>query len=481
MRTGWWDVMNPFDFLGDQIADAVTGVWTMMMMALWNTGLWVLRLEFSIIDALTTPDLSGDGPARSAYQVTFWLAGALVVVLLMIQLGTAAFRRNGESFARALIGTAQFGIVPVAWITYTVTLVTACGGLTKAMAKAMLGVDMLSQWRPWADFSPEDISDAVVATLLGLMGLLLWLAALGRLLVMIMRAIALLAIATTGPIAAAGLVWEGGRAWFWKAVRWLHAAALTPVVMMLILGIGVQVSNGVAAFVPGETDLAKEVGTALPAILMILVSAFSPLALFKLLAFVDPGSSSGAAMRQGLSANGGIQNLLSRQGGSSNASSAGSDGRAAGESAAEESTAGRFSAAGGGGAPAGAGGSAASGGGAGASAGAGAGAGAGGAAAGSGAGAAAAAGVGAVALPVGAVLAAGAAAYGAMSRVGTQGAALVADLGNQAGVGHDVYHPDAPDFGRQRTDPVHRSTAAREGSTATANSEQAPASTAISR
>ena len=74
------------------------------------------------------------------------------------------------------------------------------------------------------------------------------------------------------------------------------------------------------------------------------------------------------------------------------------------------------------------------------------------------------------------VLAAGAMTYGAMSRAGTQGAALVADLGNQAGIGHDVYQPDAPDFGRQRTDPAQRSTAAREkdhGSEASPDREKA--------
>lgn len=463
MHTGWWDFLDPFSWLGDQVADAVTGIWTMMMMALWNSGLWVLRLEFAVIDALTTPDLSADGPARSAYQTTLWIAGALVVVLLVIQLGVAAIRRSSESLARALIGTAQFGMIPAAWITYTVTLVIACGGLAKALAKAMLGVDMLSQWRPWSEFSVEDISDALVATLLGVMGLLLWLAALARLLVMIMRAVGLLTLATTGPIAGAGLVWEGGRAWFWKAFRWLHAAAFTPVLMMLVLGIGVQVSNGVVALVPGETDLAKQVGSALPAILMILISAFSPLALFKLLAFVDPGSSSGAAMRQGMAANGGIQNLLSRNGASSsNASTMSADGRAGGEAVAEESTSARFAGAG---TPA----SASAGAGGGATAG-------GGTAAGGGA---AAAGAGAAATGVGAVLAVGAMAYGAMSRVGTQGAALVSDLSNQAGVGHDTYQPDAPDFGRQRTDPTARSTATRAGdSSPAATAQPTPVTTA---
>ena len=46
---------------------------------------------------------------------------------------------------------------------------------------------------------------------------------------MLTRGAALLVLAATNPIAAAGLVWEGGRAWFWKAFRWFHAAAFTPV------------------------------------------------------------------------------------------------------------------------------------------------------------------------------------------------------------------------------------------------------------
>ena len=44
--------------------------------------------------------------------------------------------------------------------------------------------------------------------------------------------------------------------------------------------------------------------------MLILVGCFAPLALFKLLAFVDPGTSSGAAMRAGLAAQGGLQGLL---------------------------------------------------------------------------------------------------------------------------------------------------------------------------
>jgi hypothetical protein len=37
-------------------------------------------------------------------------------------------------------------------------------------------------------------------------------------------------------------------------------------------------------------------------VILILISSVAPLALFKLLAFVDPNTSSGAALRMGLAA-----------------------------------------------------------------------------------------------------------------------------------------------------------------------------------
>ena len=49
------------------------------------------------------------------------------------------------------------------------------------------------------------------------MGLLLWLAAIGHLLVMITRSAALIVLAAATPVAAAGLVSDAGRSWFWKS------------------------------------------------------------------------------------------------------------------------------------------------------------------------------------------------------------------------------------------------------------------------
>ena len=91
-------------------------------------------------------------------------------------------------------------------------------------------------------------------------------------------------------------------------MRWFHAAAFTPLLMVLVIGVGIQMTSGV---VTGMTDdLSAAIGTAVPGVMLILVGCFAPLALFKLLAFVDPGTSSGAALRAGMAAAGGLRGLL---------------------------------------------------------------------------------------------------------------------------------------------------------------------------
>lgn len=407
------DVFDPFGMLAGTAGKIVTDAWTVAMLALWNAGLWVLRMVFYLMDAFVTPDLRATGPAAELYRTTFWLAGALVLIMGLLQLGISAARRDGGSLARVGVGFAQFAVVWGAWLTYLVALVAACGGLTRALMQSLLNVTSWSAWQPWDAIAVQDVADATIATVLGLMGLVLWLAALGHLLVILTRAGALVILAATTPLAAAGLLSDAGKDWFWKSLRWTHAAALSPVLMVLVLGVGVQMTTGVANGLADGTLAA--IGSALPGVLLILIACFSPLALFKLLAFVDPGTSSGAALRRGLATSGGLQGLLgggASTGSGGNASQAaggaGNDtagGRSAGESAGEDATSARFNQAERGWLTA----------------------------LGGGAGAAAASGI------------------GVMQRLGATGAAVGVDMASQMGVGSSSYFPDHGDAHRSPT------------------------------
>ena len=405
----WYDNLNPFLYLGQTAGKIAADAWTSAMLGIWHAGVWTLKLVFTIEDALLTPDLSDHGPGAKVYASTFWIAASLAFVLMMLQLGVAAFRRDGSSLATALVGTAQYGVVWTGWLGYCVVLVAACGGLTQALMEALFGVTSWSAWDPWGAFSTADIVDGTIATLLGLMGLLLWLSAIGHLLVMLTRAGSLIVLAATAPISSAGLLAQNTSSWFWKSLRWFHAAAFTPVIMTLTVGVGVQFATGVAN---GMTDtLQQAIGTALPSIVLILVSCFSPLALFKLLAFVDPGSSSGAALRRGLAAHGGFAGLLHRATAGAGTSGAASQtdtmGRSAAETAGSAHTAARL---------------------------------------GHATGALGGLTAGGILGGAGGILGGAAgilgAAAGVMQGVGAAGAAIGSDLTNQGGIGHQAYHPD---------------------------------------
>lgn len=140
---------------------------------------------------------------------------------------------------------------------------------------------------------------------------------------------------------------EMGRTWFWRSLRWFVAALLIAPLAALVLGVGEKISEGV---VSGTGDHSTAVvGMAVVGSLLVLVGAICPLILFRLLAFVEPGTSSGAAMRTAMAAHGGISGLLSGGGGSGTSAAASQDdgaGGSAGEASADSATAGRFAASG---------------------------------------------------------------------------------------------------------------------------------------
>ena len=342
----WLDKFNPFGVVGDAVGKAAADGWTGIMLSLWAAGLWVLRFALDIMDRFLTPDISASGPAGDVYKTTFWAAGALVLIMVLVQLGVSAFQRDGKSLARVLIGGAQFTMVWAAWVTYGIAVLAACGGLTRALMNGLLEIDAWSEWKPMPETNfGKDGIEVALATVLGILGLFLWVAAIGHFVVMLTRAAALLILTAVTPIAAAGLVSEAGRSWFWKSLRWFHAAALTPVLCVLVLGLGIKLTTGTTQGATASAEAA--VGTAFPGVMLILVSVVAPVALFKLLAFVDPGTSSGAAMRAGMASAGGLQGLVGgaggQQGGTSSAASAStSSGQSQGEAQSNEATANRF-------------------------------------------------------------------------------------------------------------------------------------------
>ncbi|WP_233498854.1 hypothetical protein [Blastococcus sp. TF02A-26] len=346
------------DLLGDAAGNVAEGVWTSAMLALWGAGLWLLSLAFSVIDSLATPDLSADGPLAGVYPVTFGIGAAVATLMALVQLGAAGLRRDGQTLGRLLLGVAQYGLVWAGYIGVAALLVTGVSGLTTGLLRALLDIDTMAAFDPSINVE-RDLVNGTVATVLGVSSIFLLVpASLGYLLLMLVREAALIVLAATSAISAGGLLAQTSSAWFWRSLRWFIAALLVAPVAVLVLGVGVTITEGILTGAE-ETDTEAAVGMAVVGCLLILLGAISPLVLFRLLAFVDPGTSSGAALRSSLAASGGVMGALSRLGAGAAAAGAAvaatsggvaasgaaaqtSGDRAQGESTADAATSGRF-------------------------------------------------------------------------------------------------------------------------------------------
>ncbi len=362
--------LNPLHWLGDAASAAVGNVWKAAMTGLWSAALWILKLAFKIIDAFTTPDLSATGPMGAVLPTTLWLGAALAVIMMFVQLTLALIRRDGKSMGQILIGIGQFGLVWVGFLGLAGGFVAAAAGLSHGILSQMLNASDMSHVDLSKTF-PTSIGDITLATVLGILGLLIVIpAAFFYVLIMFVREAALIILVATAPISAAGLVSDTGKVWFWKTLRWFFSCLLISPMAALLLGIGVKLSVGVIDPPPTAAEIARmcktdpdkcnvlkgasgltaaanasntaHAGMAVVGCIIIAIGAVCPMILFRLLAFVEPGTASGAALRQSWSDAGGMSGLLSGGGksaeGSGAATQSGGDGRSGGESGAESQT-----------------------------------------------------------------------------------------------------------------------------------------------
>lgn len=343
--------INPLHWLGSAALGAATDTWKAAMIGLWTAGVWLLQLAFKLIDAFTTPDVSPTGPLAAVLPTTLWLGLFVVSITMALQLAVAILRRDGKSLGRIVIGVCQFGVVWVGYLAVTGLLIAAASGLTTGLLSSMLHIP---SWSAYAASNtwPRQLEDTGAASVLGLSALFLLIpASFAYVLIMLVREASLILLLATAPIAAAGLVNDTTKMWFWKTLRWFLASLLIAPAAALILGVGTSLSNGVIS--GAGTDTVAAAGTAVVGCVLVMIGAVCPMTLFKLLAFVDPGTGSGAAMRQSMTDAGGLGGLLgggksanagARSGAGSGAATATSGGgQSQGEASAQAQSASRMS------------------------------------------------------------------------------------------------------------------------------------------
>ena len=349
--------LNPLHWLGNKAKETLADGFTSMMMAIWSGAMWLLKTAFSLIDSFT-PNVADPGLAK-LYSVTLWIALVIALVVAFGQIGLAVIRQDGRGFGTLAAGVVQYGVVLCCWIGVCAGLIAAASGLTKGLLNSLLGVDSFSGYAAGDGFV-DTVSGTTQAATLGICALFILIpAAFGHMVIMLVRSAALLILTATMPLTAAGALADGTKSWMWKSIRWFLACVLMEPLLALVVGMGTQFAwagmpdgqaqqpQNAAGQLLHVSDTSSNIGMSVVGSIIMLVACFMPMVLFRLLAFVDPGTASGASFRSTMTANGGVSGLLkgkatSGSSGSEAATETGSDGRTTSENGAEAQTAGRF-------------------------------------------------------------------------------------------------------------------------------------------
>jgi type IV secretion system protein TrbL len=347
---------DPLEWLAGKAKESLADGFTSMMMSLWSAAMWLLKTSFELIDSFTPnvadPDLSG------LYSVTLWVGLVVALVVAFGQIGLAVIRQDGRGFGTLAAGMIQYGVVLCCWIAVSAGFIAAASGLTKGILNTLLGVDSFSGYVAGDGFV-DQVAGTTQAAALGICALFILIpAAFGHMVLMMVRSAALLVLVATMPLAAAGALSEGTKSWMWKSIRWLVACVLMEPLLALVVGLGAKFAwagmpdgadHSTTRDVLQVSSTSENVGITVVGSITLLVACFMPMALFRLLAFVDPGTASGASFRATMYANSKAGGWLGAKptasaSGSGAASEADADGRTTSEDGAESDTANRFQA-----------------------------------------------------------------------------------------------------------------------------------------
>lgn len=286
--------MWPFDDLGSAVGDElkalITSAFESAMKAIWDASLALLRGAFGLADQFSvfTVD-TRSGPVSILWPLMLWISGVLAVGLFFWQL-TLTSVRGGRGFLRLIGGPMQYGIALAVTVGLVAGFLAAADGLTDGILQTGLRSRNFTDALNATTFGDAAVNgvQTVVLGLCALVGVIP--ASIGYVLEMLFREAAIYILVGAVPITAAGLLANITAAWFWSTCRWILAAIWMKPVLALALVLGVAIAGGSQ----GLSGLLAGIG-------VLVVSLFSPFALYRMFAFVDPHTDAGGSLRDALS------------------------------------------------------------------------------------------------------------------------------------------------------------------------------------
>lgn len=281
--------MNVGGLLG--INDAINQVFTDIWQALVGllTAVIGLVLNIGAVPISTTDPAS---PIAGLWPAMLTVGSAIAVILFFAQLAMAAFhpRRN---LTHAVTGPVAYGVAIAATVTVVAVTLAAADGLTTLVLQQAAHVNDVGGAVAKLGVANTAMT-GVKPVALALMGIVAILPlSIGFAVEMLFRAMAILVLVATIPLVAAGLTNTATRHWYWRAARWILAAIFIKPTLAITVAIGTLIVGNTHPGVNGAQALV----TLLLGLGILFVSLFAPFALYRLFAFVEPGTMPHEAMR----------------------------------------------------------------------------------------------------------------------------------------------------------------------------------------
>lgn len=283
--------------IADAIRDTVNGLFESLFRSIWIGTLQMLRSVLGLVGKLGQVDPRPGGAAISGalWSVMLQLALLIAVALFFAQL-IMAFLNPRRHMLSAVTGPVQYGVATAITVGIVLALLGSANGLTSVILQQGAGVTNVA-----AQLDRMGITDqpnAVQAVVLGVLGMVAVLPlAIGYGVMMLFRSATILVLIATLPIVSAGLVNFATRHWFWRATRWLLALIFLQPTFALVFTLGtgiVSTAGGGAPQIPNQPAPADGSHTGVVTLLLglaiLFVALFAPMALFRLFAFVEPGT-----------------------------------------------------------------------------------------------------------------------------------------------------------------------------------------------
>ena len=238
-----------------------------------------------VISLVTTPSLSA-----SWFSASYWRIAGLALLLTVPFLFAAAVQAVIRTDMGVLL-RAAFIDLPIAVLAVTITapLVALLLSATDEMCAVVTGGGTAGG--SFLTTAAANLSNLPNGFMLVVIALMILLAGMALMVELIMRAAAIYIVVLFLPLGFAAMVWPARRVWVKRMAELLVALILSKFAMVAILSLAV---SGLASFGAEDSTLS----TALTAMALMVLAAFSPWALLRLLPFTEIAAGAGTMLRQ---------------------------------------------------------------------------------------------------------------------------------------------------------------------------------------